>query len=568
MTNLLLSGLCILMVLSGCGWDGEPTRNNDFTPLTSIEIVAGSSTIAAKTSATFKVNGTYSGQFTRDITNQVVWSSDSPAVAGFVTTANPNRITGKSSGTAIVTATVGSVSSTFRLTVSAATVTTLTITPATSSLSKGRTVQYAVRGLFSDTTTQDLTFDAAWTSSDSGVATVSDAIGSKGLTKAISVGTATISTAFGGITGTQQLTVTEPVLNSITVSPVNPSVLTLSSQTFKATGIYTDGSTADITAQVAWDSSRKDVATISSSGTAATLTQGTTAISAALSGIAGTSNLKTTGGNLAAIAISPNVVTLVKDTVSRLTATGTFSDGSIRDITSQVSWSPASATIATVTTPGGNLAWLNALAATPAGTLSVITVKNGSISTTTSLIVTIPSVTSIVITPVAVESLTVGTGNRQALTAYFSDGTKQEVTASSEWSSSNTAAATVGNSGIVRGRVSGVAAGTTIISAKYGGMTVTAPVTVTARTLNNLVITDNTVLTSGNQVKFTATAGYTDGSTVDVTEDTTWVIDFPNVAILIDSQNLPGQVVAVDHGTATLTASFGGKTKTATISVP
>jgi len=72
----------------------------------------------------------------------------------------------------------------------------------------------------------------------------------------------------------------------------------------------------------------------------------------------------------------------------------------------------------------------------------------------------------------------------------------------------------------------------------------------------------------GNQVKFIATAAYSDGSTKDVTEDTVWSIDNSFVAILADSQNQPGQVVGVDSGSATLTASFGGKTQTVTITVP
>jgi hypothetical protein len=73
---------------------------------------------------------------------------------------------------------------------------------------------------------------------------------------------------------------------------------------------------------------------------------------------------------------------------------------------------------------------------------------------------------------------------------------------------------------------------------------------------------------SGNQVKFTATAVFSGSISQDVTEDTVWSIDKPNIAILADSTNQPGEVVGVDSGTATLTAKFGGKTQTMTLTVP
>jgi hypothetical protein len=236
MVNLLWSGFFTMLLLSGCGWDGTPTRNNDFTPLTSIEIVAVSPAIAVShaiamgTSTTLSVKGNYSGMFTRDITDQAVWSSDAQAVA----TASQDRVTGHVPGTATLTATVGSVSATFNLTVSPATVTALTITPASPTIAKGLSTHFAVNGTFTDLTAQDLTFDAVWASSAPNVATVSNDAGSKGFAQAIAAGTATISATFDDVSATALLTVTEPVLKSIALSPANPTFLTLSTGSFKA----------------------------------------------------------------------------------------------------------------------------------------------------------------------------------------------------------------------------------------------------------------------------------------------------------------------------------------------
>jgi len=571
MIKLFWSCFIIMLALSGCGWDGTPTRNNDFIPLTSIEITAVYQTIAAKTSTKLTVTGNFSGLFTRDITDQATWISNDTTVANFAIASVPSRVTGLIPGTAVLTATVGSVSSTFNLTVSSATITTVTVTPAAPSISKGLSTQFSASGTFSDLRTQDLTFDATWASSATTVATVSDAVASKGLVQTLTVGTSTISATFDGVSGSTLLTVTAPALQSIAVSTTNSPVLSLSSATFKATGSYSDGSTADITAQAAWSSSNTGVATIASGGAAKTLSQGTTTITASLDGISGTSSLKVTGGKLSGITLSAaNItmvngnMTLVKDIAVRMTATGTFDNGSSRDITGAVEWSTGSSTIATVTTPGGNLAWLTPLASNS----TTVSAKSGTLTATTNLTVTALTLQSITFSPGSI-NLAVGTSAPLKVTGTFSGGTTQDVTFSSTWSS-NTAAASVGNTGLAKGVVSGDSAGSATISASYGGLTITAPVTVVTRTLQSLAL--NAAVTfsvaAGNQVAFTATANYSDSTSQDVTEDTVWTIDKPGVAILADSVNQPGQAVGVDSGSATLTASFGGKTQTLTVTVP
>jgi hypothetical protein len=585
MVTLIRSGFLLLLLLSGCGWDGTPTRQNDFVPLTSIEINAVTSTIAAQTSITLTATGDFSGLFTRDITDQVVWSSDVPAVADFATPTDRSRVTGLIPGAAVLRATVGNVSSTLVLTVSNATVTSMVITPAAPSVPKGRTSQFTVIGTFSDATSQDLTFDSSWTSSVPAVATISDTAGSKGLAQALTVGATTITSTFGGVSDSTLLTVTEPVLQSIAVSPANPSILTLSTRNFTAIGSYSDGSTPDITSQVAWSSSDTGIATIVASGGAATtLSQGTTAITATLDGVSGTSSLRATGGNLTSFTVSPTIVTLVKDTTVRMTATGTFSNvgaSVTRDISGAVQWTSANTSLATVTAAGGNLMVLNAIGVTP--TIQITATAGTLTPFATTLTVTAPQLQSIAIFTTSPEltaagPLTAGTSARFTATATFIGNgvtTTQDVTTLCAWTSNNPTIATVDTSGLAAGRVTGVASGSTTISVTYtnNGITVTvpipAPVNVLSRVLQSLTVSPATsTVTAGQQVSYTAVASYF-GGTKDVTEDATWSTDNPNVAILADTVNQPGQVVAVDRGSVAITASFGGRTpdQAATITV-
>jgi len=75
-------------------------------------------------------------------------------------------------------------------------------------------------------------------------------------------------------------------LSSIEITPASPANLTVGlTEQFTATAIYSDGTTADISAKVTWVSSAPNVATISSSGLATGIGEGSTDITAAMSGL-------------------------------------------------------------------------------------------------------------------------------------------------------------------------------------------------------------------------------------------------------------------------------------------
>jgi hypothetical protein len=569
MINLIWSGLVMVVLLSGCGWSGDATRKNDFTPLTAITITADYSTIALNTSTKLKATGNYSGLFTRDISDKVTWTSDTSTVASFVTTANPSRVTGQGAGSAVVTATLKGISATYNMTVSSATVTTITIAPEAPTLAEGLTKQFTATGIFSDATTQDLTFDATWASSDATVASVSNtADDTKGLATALAAGTTTISATFGGISATTLLTATAPVLESIAITPSDPSVLSLSSTTFTATGTYSDATTSDITSQVTWGSSSTYVAPAPTTGTTITSAPGTTTIGATLGSISGSTTLTVTGGTLSSFSISPSSQTLVRGTMGRIAATGVFSNGTSRDITGALTWTVDNTSRAALTTPSGNVMWVTAPTSGTTGT-ATITAESASLSNTATLTVTTTSLNSLTISATTL-ALTTGVTGRLYVTAHFNNDAYQDVTDNTTWSSSDTSVATVGTSGLASGQVSAVAAGTATITATYGSTSKTTVVTVKAKTIKSLAISPSTTTTLaiGSATAFTATATYSDNTTADVTEDTTWTTSDSNVAIPADSQQLLGEIMGVNSGSTTLTATFGGKTDTVTVKVP
>jgi N-acetylneuraminic acid mutarotase len=102
----------------------------------------------------------------------------------------------------------GGASSTTSGTTSAPTLQSISITPSTAKAPAGATVSLVATGLYSDQSTQDLTAAATWSSSDPHVGVVSNAAGSRGLTTAVGVGSATIAATVGVASGSTTLDVT------------------------------------------------------------------------------------------------------------------------------------------------------------------------------------------------------------------------------------------------------------------------------------------------------------------------------------------------------------------------
>ncbi len=78
---------------------------------------------------------------------------------------------------------------------------------------------------------------------------------------------------------------------SIVVEPANPRILTGDHQTFTATAILTDGTSADVTSIVAWSSSQPGFATITTTGIATGIAAGATTIGATRGAVTGSTSL-------------------------------------------------------------------------------------------------------------------------------------------------------------------------------------------------------------------------------------------------------------------------------------
>lgn len=187
------------------------------------------------------------------------------------------------------------------------TLTFIQVSPFSPTLSMGQMLQLFAIGTFSDGSTQDLTASAAWGSSNTAVATLSN----PGLVTAAGHGTATITCTSGSISGSTPLIV-EGTLSSIQVTPANDTINVGTGQQFTATATFSDGTSESLTGSVSWTSSNTSVATINTSGMATGVSAGSATITASSGSVTGSTGLtiaQPAGGVPAPVTQSPLVQT-------------------------------------------------------------------------------------------------------------------------------------------------------------------------------------------------------------------------------------------------------------------
>lgn len=312
--------------------------------LASITIAPINPTLPQGQSLQFVAIGTFTDGSVQNITNSVSWTSSNTTVATINSTGLATA--GFTGGITIITAASGSLSASTSLTVPTK-LTSITVEPANALIDQGDTLQYTAIGHFSDGSTRDISASVTWGSSNTSVATIS----ASGLATAVGGGTTNITATSGSITGMTTLTV--PSLVSITVQPMNATIDPGATLQYTAIGNFSDGSTQDITASVTWSTVpvSSTVATINASGLAtAGFIGGTVQIKATSGSISGTTNL--TVPTLQSIKVTPvNAKIAVADKL-QYTATGTYSDLSTENITTQVTWTSGNTAIASISASG------------------------------------------------------------------------------------------------------------------------------------------------------------------------------------------------------------------------
>jgi hypothetical protein len=541
-TAFLSIGLVAALTLSMAACSGSTTTKSTAT-LVSISVTPYSpANLAVGSTQRFVATGIYSDGTTPTITSQVTWTSSNSSIAGIAT----GLATGVAVGSTSITASESGITSpsvTLTVITSASGLSSIAVTPAfPADLGVGASLQLAALGTYADGTTADITAKVTWTSSNTAVA----AVFANGAATGEGSGTANITAALSGVTS-PGLKLTVKAVSSILITPA-ASTRNLdvgATQQFTAIATYSDGASADISSQVTWLSSNPQVATIYANGLATGIAAGSAGITATLSGVTSQATALAVQP-LSSIAISPaSPNNLVVGAAQHFTAIGTFADGSLMDITSQVTWSSATANIATITAGGaatGVKTGTDKITATMAGITSQPVTLN------------VISLSAISVAPSSPANMGVGSTQHFTATGSYSDGSTADFTSQVVWSSSNSTVVTIASGGIA----TAVGGGTTNIIATFGGLT-SQPVAMMVKVLSAIMIEPATSprnLNVGASLPFVAVGIFSDGSMSDITSQVTWICSNTNISTILAN----GSATGVAAGTAIISATLSGIT--------
>ncbi|HEV7705798.1 MAG TPA: Ig-like domain-containing protein [Gemmatimonadaceae bacterium] len=469
----------------------------------------------------------------------ITWSSTDTR---YVTVSSSGLVTATAIGSAKIVAKASTAADSSSLGVVSAPVAALSITPSSSTISAGSTVQLSAHA--TDAGGNTLTGRAvAWQSSNNSVASVS----TSGLVTGVHVGGATITATSEGKSATASMNVGAGSVATVAITPGSLGLAAGNTQQLSAT--LKDGAGNVVTGMpISWSSSNTSIGTVSSSGLVTASHAGSVTITAASSGKSGSATLIVSAGAISSVSVSPGSLSLVAGGHQQLSATA--KDGSGNVLSGQtIAWSSSDASVGAVSSDG-------TVTAGHAGT-ATITAAAGGKSGSASLSVSAGAVSSVEITP---GSASIVAGGTQQLSATAKDASGNVIAAQAiAWSTSDATIVAVSTSGVVTGAHVGQAT----ITASAGGKSDAATVAVTAGAVNAITISPPSgSVVAGGTVQLSAQATDVAGNSV-AGVSYTWTSSSTSVATTSSS----GLVTGVAAGSANITAAAAGKSKVAAITV-
>jgi uncharacterized protein YjdB len=533
--------------------------------VTEVTVTPATATTGIQGTVPFHAVATLSDATTQDVTATATWSASDDTVTSV---SSSGVATGLKAGTSDVQASVGMVSGSATLTVTAATLASIAVTPTNPALGTGVTQVFTATGTFSDGSVADVSSNATFGSSDTNVASLDPATHAA---TTRSAGTTTISATVGAVSGSTTLTVTAATLSVITVTPATSTLAIKGTTALTATGTYSDGTTADITGSVTWSSNNATVASVSnatgSRGTVTGLSGGSATVSATLGNSTGSASITVTPAALVSIGITPADPSLPAGSSTALAAQGTYSDGSSVDVTNMVTWSSDSTGVASVSNATGSQGRVTAVAVGS----STVHATLGAVTAATTVTVTAATLVSIAISP-ADPSLPAGTSRALVATASYSDGSTADVTTAATWSSNATRVASVSNASGSQGDVTAIVTGTATVTATLNSVSGSTTVTVSAPVVTQVVISPAAdSVRVGATVTYSAVAIYSNNTQTTLGRAATWTSSNTAVATLTTGGRggAGANVVAtaVGTGSSTISATYQGVTGSTTLTV-
>lgn len=330
-----------MVVLAACGKPGATLQELQISP----PVTEVTENLRANVTAV----AVYSDGARVDVTAEVQWSSMDAGVA----TASGGVVQAGQPGSTYLTAAWSGLESSARVDVVAAQLLALQVATDAASRPAGLTARATATGDFSDGSTRDVTASVQW--STSGAAAAVDAAGT---VRALAAGPVDVVASLNGLSAAAPFTVTAAEAVSLAFQDVLAAMPLGVAADVKVLATFTDASVADVTAEAVLTVADASVATVDGAGSIGILSTttrkvrglaaGRTELQAAYAGLSAAAPVEVLPAALSALTISGPNGAVKKGDVVFFSAQGTFTDGSVQDMTGLVTWTSGNQAFALV----------------------------------------------------------------------------------------------------------------------------------------------------------------------------------------------------------------------------
>ena len=528
--------------------------------LSSIVIDPVNESVANGVNVQYRAMGIYSDDTFSDITLLVTWISSDTSVATIAASGASTALAyTHKDGNTTISATLGLIKDSTTLSVTAATVESIQITPADETVPKGTSGSYSAIAYYSDSTSEDVTDKVAWVSTDTTVVSIVSTGDNAGYAKALNVGSTTIKAYLDEVpSNTAQVTVTAAILENVQITPNNKTLVKGTNEQYFVHAIYSDLSSKDVTAFAQIQSLNTAVVTFDGNNMADAVSVGDAELTTTYEGVVSEREfLHVVAPKITSIQVTPADLSIPKGTVDYYTATAFYDNGDSADVTALATWVSADPAVVNIVTSGAEAGYAEAVGAE--GETTTISATLDGMSDSVGVTILASALESLTISPIN-ESVAKGLQVQYMATGIYLDGTSVDLTLEVTWQSLATDKATIESSGLA----TAVSVGATTISATLGAVSASTTLTVTTETITSIQVTPASVsVPRGTAGIYTAVAYYSDNTHADITQQATWISADPTVAKIVSSGLVGGVALAFDVGSTTITASFDGTTSNA-----
>lgn len=303
-----------------------------------LHVVPATHSLPKGVSVQLRAIATFTDRSELDVTDQASWSSGETSIVTVTNSIPRGQATARSKGTTTVDCFYDDLQASVELTVTPEVLVAIELETEPSSLPIGLSTKIIAMGRYSDNSRRELS-NLAWSSENEEIA----AISSVGRVTGLSQGTTTVRASHLGLTGSLSLMVSDRRLTELVINEETRAQMSLPvglSQQLSVTGRFSDGSMMNLSDQVYWSTRDATIATVSATGEWSARTPGRTRVRVySPVGVSAEANAVVEAARVEELQIVPQPEPLPIGVRVPIKTEGLMSDGSVRDVSFNVSYS-------------------------------------------------------------------------------------------------------------------------------------------------------------------------------------------------------------------------------------